>query len=72
MSGQGTVLRNRLGLLTPEELALVLEVTTDTLREWRRLNRGPDFVRTGKGIMYRECDVQEWVKLNVVPVTRTG
>ena len=67
---KGEHLRAKLGLLTQEELALLLEVTTETLREWRRLKQGPDFVKAGKGVMYREMDVQEWLKLNVVPVCR--
>ena len=63
-------LRAKLGVITQEDLALTLEVSVDTLREWRRLKQGPDFVRTGKGVMYREDDVQEWLKRNVVPVIR--
>lgn len=66
----GVDLRARLGLISQEELATMLEVSTDTLREWRRLKQGPDFVRTGKAVMYRETDVQEWLKRNVVPVVR--
>ena len=49
----------------------MLDVTTDTLREWRRLKQGPDFVKTGKGVMYRETDLQDWLKRNVVPVVRS-
>lgn len=64
-------LRQRLGLLTQEELAAMLDVTPATLAEWRRLKQGPDFVKTGKGVMYREIDVQDWLKRNVVPVVRT-
>lgn len=63
-------LRDTLGLLTQDELAHVLEVTPDTLREWRRLKQGPDFVKTGKNVMYRHSDVLAWIKLNVVPVAR--
>lgn len=67
----GTQLRHKLGLLTQEELAVMLDVSADTLREWRRLKQGPDFVRTGKGVMYREVDIQDWLKHNVVPVRRS-
>lgn len=48
----------------------MIGVTTETLREWRRLKQGPDYVKAGKGVMYREVDVQEWIKRNVVPVVR--
>lgn len=64
-------LRHKLGLLTQIELAVLLDVSTDTLREWRRLRQGPDFVKTGKGVMYREVDIQDWLKHNVVPVRRS-
>ena len=49
---------------------MLLDVSADTLREWRRLKQGPDFVKTGKGVMYREVDIQEWLRHNVVPVMR--
>lgn len=60
------LLRDQLGLLTADELALVLEITPDTLREWRRLKQGPDFVKAGKNVMYRQKDVLEWLAVNVV------
>lgn len=66
------LLRSKLGLITQEDLALLLDVSVDTLREWRRLKQGPDFVRAGKGVMYREVDVQEWIERSVVPVVRCG
>lgn len=66
------MLRSRLGLVTQEDLALALDVSVDTLREWRRLKQGPDFVKTGKNVMYREVDVQEWLERNVVPVIRNS
>ena len=65
------VLRDQLQLITTEELAVVLEVTHDTLREWRRLKQGPDFVKTGKNVMYRQKDVMEWLAVNVVMVMRS-
>ena len=68
MTGEG--LRSRLGLITQEEFALMLDVSVETVCEWRRLKRGPDFVKTGKGVMYREADILEWLSLNVVTVIR--
>lgn len=56
----------------PAELASMLEVSEDTLREWRRLKVGPDFVKVGKSVLYRETDVQKWIEMNVVPTTRSG
>jgi hypothetical protein len=63
----GQVLRSRIGLLTIEELATTLEVAAETLREWRRLKTGPDYVKAGKMVMYREIDVAQWLERNVVP-----
>lgn len=65
---KGATLRARLGLLSQEELASILDIGVETLAEWRRLKKGPDFVRTGKGVMYRQDDVLTWMKRNVVPV----
>jgi hypothetical protein len=48
----------------------MLDVSVETVCEWRRLKRGPDFVKTGKGVMYREADILEWLSLNVVTVIR--
>lgn len=56
----------------PSELATMLDVTEDTLREWRRLKTGPDFVKAGKSVLYREADIQKWLEMNVVPVMRSG
>lgn len=65
-------IRVRIGLLKPAELAEMLDVSEDTLREWRRLKTGPDFVKAGKSVMYRECDVQKWLEMNVVPTNRSS
>ncbi len=70
--GRTEALRGKLELLTQEELAQVLDVTSDTLREWRRLKQGPDFVKAGKNVMYRERDVLAWLTVNVVIVMRTA
>lgn len=67
----GKLLRVRIGLLTPEELGSMLEVTVETLREWRRLKQGPDYVKTGKSVMYREIDIAQWLERNVVPSYRS-
>lgn len=65
---RGMELRGQLGLLSQEDLAAILDVGVDTLAEWRRLRKGPDFVKMGKGVMYRRDDVAAWVKRKVVPV----
>jgi predicted DNA-binding transcriptional regulator AlpA len=59
--------REKLGLITPEELAAALEVTTTTLQTWRVQDYGPRFVKLGKGVFYRYAEVQEWIAECVAP-----
>lgn len=48
-------------MLTPEALAEYLgDVSVDTLREWRRRDRGPAWLKVGKHIRYRWQDVEAW------------
>jgi predicted DNA-binding transcriptional regulator AlpA len=53
--------REKLGLITPEELAAALEVTPTTLQTWRVQDYGPRYVKLGKGVFYRYEEVQEWI-----------
>lgn len=65
-------LRSGMGLLSQEDLAVLLNVKVQTLRQWRRLRRGPDFVKAQKSIYYRRSDVEKWLSMNVVPTNRTA
>lgn len=65
-------LRQRLAVYNPDELAAILGVTRKTLAEWRRLRKGPDFVRIEKSILYRQKDVEAWMDLNTVMVQRVA
>ena len=50
-------------LLTPEQVAEVLGVTTHTLAVWRYDNRyNLSYVKTGRLVRYRECDVQAFIE----------
>jgi hypothetical protein len=61
-----------LGLMTPEDLSLALDVNTHTLMTWRREGKGPDFTRLGKAIFYRRDDVLSWIAMQVELVARSG
>jgi hypothetical protein len=65
-------LRRRFGLYTPDDLAELLDLDARTLAVWRAQKRGPDFVRAGRAVFYRRCDIEAWLALNVIPVDRTG
>lgn len=51
-------------LLTVEETAALLKISTETLKEWR-LNaegEGPKFLRLGhRTVRYRRSDVAQWM-----------
>ena len=65
-------LRQTLAVYTPDQLAAILGVTRKTLAEWRRLKKGPDYVRVEKNILYRQKDVEAWMDLNTVMVQRVA
>ena len=48
-------------LMTPKQLADVLDVEVNTLANWRVLGRGPAFIRMGTTIRYDERDVQLFI-----------
>jgi hypothetical protein len=54
---------DELRLYSPESTADILRVTVRTLGEWRRLGRGPKFIKlTGsKLVAYRPADISAWL-----------
>lgn len=51
-------------LLTEDDVADLLNIKPATLRTWRALNKGPDWVvnpDTGRFIGYTQSDVEAWV-----------
>ena len=50
-----------IGLLTPDEVANLLQVTVTTLQNWRYTGRGPVFSRVGGIIRYTRHDVNRFV-----------
>lgn len=72
MSEGGREIRINLGLLSEDDLCVVLGVRLQTLQTWRSNKVGPDYVKLGKSVFYRAHDVQEWAKLNVVVTRRAS
>ena len=49
-------------LVTQEEVAEYLSVSTRTLEHWRRVNLGPPYVKLGTRIVrYRISEIQNWL-----------
>lgn len=62
-------LRNLAGLLTEEDLQLILGVSDWTLQQWRMDGKGPRFAKLGKGVFYRLEDIMVWIAANVRQIT---
>jgi len=56
-------------LLTEAQTADLLSISMRTLQAWRVRGGGPVFVRAGRAIRYRRCDLLGWIKANTVPNT---
>jgi hypothetical protein len=71
-SSRAENLRDQFGLLSPSDLATLLNVDTRTLAFWRARSAGPDFTKLGRSIFYRRTDVESWIELNIMPMDRTA
>ena len=72
MSEGGRDIRVNLGLLSEDDLCVMLGVRLQTLQTWRSNKVGPDYVKLGKSVFYRADDVREWAALNVVATRRAN
>lgn len=59
-------LRRVLRILTPAELAALLECAENTVTAWRERGTGPKWTRLGRRVYYRHEDVQEWIAEGVM------
>ena len=50
-----------LDLLTEHDVSKQLHVSLASLRRWRLLRRGPQFIKVGALVRYRPEDVEEWL-----------
>ena len=49
-------------LMKPPEVADMLRVSTVTLGRWRRIGKGPEYIRLGYNrVVYRYDDVAAWI-----------
>jgi hypothetical protein len=57
----GEKLRRDFGIMTPHELATMLEVSEHTIVGWRNAGTGPVFTYLGRRVYYRKQDVNTWI-----------
>jgi hypothetical protein len=64
-------LKQEFDLLSPSDLAALRGVDERTLTVERSQGRGPDYVKLGRTVYYRGCDIRKWIELNVQATDRT-
>ena len=52
-------------LLTEEQVAEQLSITTNTLRKWRWLGKGPAFIKMGAAVRYEADTLATFIKSNI-------
>jgi len=53
-------------LLKTEVAAEFLDMSPGTLRWWRSIGRGPQFIRCGSAVRYRPEDLEAWLNANTI------
>ncbi len=49
-------------LMTPSEVAELLQVPVRTIHNWRYRNTGPKGFRVGKHVRFKRSDVEAWIE----------
>lgn len=52
-------------LLTPKEAAAYLGMQETTLKKYRHLNKGPDYIKLGRHVYYSKEALRQWAKSNL-------
>jgi predicted DNA-binding transcriptional regulator AlpA len=50
-----------INLQTEEQVAKQLSISVASLRRWRLVNRGPQFIKVGSLVRYRPDDIERWL-----------
>ena len=61
----GPCMRERIGIMTPPELAAAFGVNVGTLKQWRYRKVGPPWTVAEHRVYYRYEDVQAYLAKNV-------
>jgi len=56
-------------LLNQSEAAKRLRLSERTLERLRLSGGGPQYVKCGRSVRYRECDIERWIDARVVSST---
>ena len=56
-------------LLTQSDAAKLLRLSERTLERLRLTGGGPSFVKCGRSVRYRECDLEAWIAARVIGST---
>lgn len=64
----GAILRRDVGLYSDDEIASMLNISVNTLQQWRVWRMGPNYVKLGKSVFYRRIDLEKWIERNAVMV----
>jgi predicted DNA-binding transcriptional regulator AlpA len=54
---------------TQEELAQLWKMSWATLRKWRWEGKGPQYVKLGSRVLYRESDIMAYARENITRST---
>ena len=60
------------GLRDEKTVATTLKISVATLRRWRMLRVGPDFIRVGGHVRYRASSIEEYLASCSVKCNRIG
>ena len=49
-------------LLTPDQVAYILNVPKRLLASWRYFKKGPAYIKVGGGVRYKQEDIDKWIQ----------
>ncbi|WP_073267818.1 helix-turn-helix domain-containing protein [Pseudomonas punonensis] len=61
MENERNALAKTLGLMTENDLALIADVSVETIDDWRRRGNGPTYSTIGRAYYYDIADVRDFI-----------
>lgn len=53
-------------MMKPPQAAKYMKKSVSQLAKWRLVNYGPRYVRIGRSILYRKCDIKVFIDGHIV------